>query len=247
MKEWKRLSGVNPTGKIGNGIFTALQEMSVPWQSLNMETELDLEYYNNISGQKIISPLTYSMMIGETLTLNDLDVLATVIFKIYSVRWNKLWDTLSFEYDPIQNYSMTEIMTDDETVIEYGKVKTIDGTNTRTPNLTETETPNVTRETEMNRFGFNSSEPVPSDTETETQTGTDTTTTTGTDETEIDSTETDSGSDTHTRNYTLSRAGNIGVTTSQEMIESERKLWMWDFFHDIVFPDIDRVLTINIY
>ena len=245
MKEWKRLSGVNPTGKIGNGIFTALQEMSVPWQSLNMETELDLEYYNNISGQKIISPLTYSMMIGETLTLNDLDVLATVIFKIYSVRWNKLWDTLSFEYDPIQNYSMTEIMTDDETVIEYGKVK--DGTNTRTPNLTETETPNVTRETEMNRFGFNSSEPVPSDTETETQTGTDTTTTTGTDETEIDSTETDSGSDTHTRNYTLSRAGNIGVTTSQEMIESERKLWMWDFFHDIVFPDIDRVLTINIY
>lgn len=247
MIEWKRLSAVNPTGKIGNGIFTALQELSVPWQSLNMETELDLEYYNNISGQKIISPLTFSMMLGETLTLNDLDVLATVIFKIYSVRWNKLWDTLSFEYDPIQNYSMTETMTDDETVIEYGKVKTIDGTNTRTPNLTETETPNVTRETEMNRYGFNSSNPVPTDTGSETQTGTDTTTTTGTDETEIDSTETDSGSDTHTRNYTLSRAGNIGVTTSQEMIESERKLWMWDFFHDIVFPDVDRVLTINIY
>jgi len=247
MKEWKRLSAVNPTGKTGNGIFTALQDMLIPWQGLNMETELDLEYYNNISGSKIVSPLVYSLINDDEITTNDLTILATVIFKIYSVRWNKLWDTLSFEYDPIQNYSMTETMKDDETVIDYGKVKTIGGTNTRTPNLTETETPNITRETELNRYGFNSSDPVPTDTGSETQTGTNTTTTTGTDETEIDSTETDSGSDTHTRNYTLSRAGNIGVTTSQQMIESERKLWMWDFFHDIVFPDIDRVLTINIY
>ena len=57
----------------------------------------------------------------------------------------------------------------------------------------------------------------------------------------------DGGSDTNTRNYEMTRSGNIGVTTSQQMIESERAVWMWNFFHDVVFPDIDRVLTIQIY
>ena len=55
------------------------------------------------------------------------------------------------------------------------------------------------------------------------------------------------GSDTSTRNYTLERSGNIGVTTSQQMIESERELWLWNFFYKIVFPDVDRILAIDIY
>lgn len=82
---------------------------------------------------------------------------------------------------------------------------------------------------------------------TETDTGTDTDlynskeTNTGTVETE------EGGSDTHTRNYTLERSGNVGVTTSQQMLESERNLWIWSFFRDIVFPDLDKILTIPIY
>lgn len=247
MKDWKRLLMIMPTGKTGDGIFTALQAFDIPWKSEEMEMELDLDYYNNRSGSKIISPLLFSLTGGNEITETDLETLASILFKIYGKRWIKLWDTMNFEYNPIENYSMVETMTDDTTVTEYGKTHTIDGTNTRTPNLTETETPNVTRESEMNRFGFNSENAVPTDTETETQTGTNTTTTTGTDETAIDSTETDGGRDTHTRNYELTRAGNIGVTTSQQMIESERALWMWDYFHDIVYPDVDRVLTINIY
>ena len=87
------------------------------------------------------------------------------------------------------------------------------------------------------------------------QTGTQTTVTTGTNETEYDLTETQTGtqgnvmggSDTETRNYRLTRSGNIGVTTSQQMIESERLLWVWNFFRDVVFRDVDRVLTISIY
>jgi len=31
------------------------------------------------------------------------------------------------------------------------------------------------------------------------------------------------------------------------MIESERNLWFWNFFYNVVFPDIDRVLTLQIY
>ena len=44
----------------------------------------------------------------------------------------------------------------------------------------------------------------------------------------------------------LTRSGNVGVTTSAEMIEENIKLWIWKFF-DSVFKDIDRVLTIGVY
>ena len=44
----------------------------------------------------------------------------------------------------------------------------------------------------------------------------------------------------------LTRSGNVGVTTSAEMIEENIKLWVWKFF-DTVFKDIDRVLTIGVY
>lgn len=46
---------------------------------------------------------------------------------------------------------------------------------------------------------------------------------------------------------TLTRTGNIGVTTSQQMIQSERDLYMWNFFFNVVFPNVDRVLTIATY
>ena len=45
---------------------------------------------------------------------------------------------------------------------------------------------------------------------------------------------------------TLSRTGNIGVTTSQQMIEAQRDLWVWDFFK-VVFKDVDSVLTIPVF
>ena len=44
----------------------------------------------------------------------------------------------------------------------------------------------------------------------------------------------------------LTRSGNVGVTTSAQMIEENIKLWIWKFF-DSVFKDIDRVLTIGVY
>ena len=47
-------------------------------------------------------------------------------------------------------------------------------------------------------------------------------------------------------NHELTRTGNIGVTTSQQMIESEIKLWDWNFI-DNVFKDIAEILTLPIY
>lgn len=44
----------------------------------------------------------------------------------------------------------------------------------------------------------------------------------------------------------LTRKGNIGVTTTQQMAQSEIDLWRWNFFRS-VFTDIDSVLTLKIY
>ncbi len=98
---------------------------------------------------------------------------------------------------------------------------------------------------------------------TETREGTETDKTTGTQtiehkgseirDTDITDTDTgtqkytDGGTDTESRSYELKRSGNIGVTTSQQMLESERNLWVWNFFRDVVFPDIDSVLVLGIY
>lgn len=44
----------------------------------------------------------------------------------------------------------------------------------------------------------------------------------------------------------LERSGNIGVTTSQQMLESEIALWQWTFIEQ-VYQDVDSVLTSPVY
>lgn len=136
-------------------------------------------------------------------------------------------------------------------------------TETETPNITETKTPNLTRTLEENIYGFNSTQETPANSGTETNTGTDTTTRTGTNTNTRTGTDTKTyntndadtgtqthahtGTDTNTKTHELERHGNIGVTTTQQMIQSEIELWQWDFFNNVLFPDIDRVMAIKIY
>lgn len=75
----------------------------------------------------------------------------------------------------------------------------------------------------------------------DTHTGTDTDALSGTDETA------GTRSATETHSYTLTRSGNIGVTTAQDMLTQERVLRAWRLFYDRVFPDVDRVLTLATY
>lgn len=243
----KRLNDVFSGWATGAGIFNALQDLDVPWKDDDMADVLDLEYHGNIAGDRLISPIIAKTMTGEILTSEEISRLANVIYKINATNWNKEWATLSAEYNPIENYSMTEMMTDDETVVEYGK------TSTRTDNLSHTKTgteqdaPDLENVSESDVHGFNSTDGVPTEKQTTTSTGTQTTTYNTTDADTGTVTDRETGSDTHTRNYSLTRSGNIGVTTSQQMLQSERDLWVWNYFINVVFPAINRVLTLSIY
>ena len=50
----------------------------------------------------------------------------------------------------------------------------------------------------------------------------------------------------HQGTETTDTTGNIGVTTSQQMLESEIALWKWNFLESI-FNNLDSVLTLAIY
>lgn len=251
-----------------SAIFAVLNTKNVPWADVFSSAQpLDLDYIGNFSGRKIVSSLVESLLgdtDGSTLSESDISMLCDIIVALYGTKWGKLWETMGFIYDPIENYSMVEVMTNDATVTEYGKTRTRTDnlTHQRTDNLnhaktgTETETPNTTTQDNGSVHGFNSVEAVPKEKRSITETGTNQTTYntvdadtgTQTDTNTGTQSDADSGEDVTTRNYRLTRSGNIGVTTSQQMIESERELWrMWDFFRSIVYSDIDRVLTIEIY
>lgn len=239
-----------------NGIFANLENYDVPWKDLDIALLLDSEYHFNVAGMRSISPLLYNLLDdAETLTAEQRSYIASIVSSMFSLRWSKLWETMNFEYNPIENYDMTEEMTNDETVTEYGKTDTLTHDTTEETeiekNTTDERTADLTTTNEREVQGFNSSAYVPSEKTTETESGTDTTTHTGTDTDTRTKTGTEtnvqSGSDTNTRNYTLTRHGNIGVTTSQQMIESERNLWNWEFFYDVVFPDVNRILTLCVY
>lgn len=112
--------------------------------------------------------------------------------------------------------------------------ETVNGTDTRTRALTHTE-----NNTDTNTKNLTTSEDT-TETETQNLAGTVDTTDTRTD----NLTRTTEEQSETTRS--LSKNGNIGFNTPQEMLAADLELWQWNYFKS-VFEDIDTVLTISLY
>lgn len=210
----------------------------VPWKTENIATQLDIAYILGRSGQKWISPMLDSQIAGTSATTTEYTTITTLLWQLHWREWQKQWDLLSAQYNPLENYDMTETMGQDGdvTTILHGKTVTRSGAEKQEA---DTTTPPTRKET-AEVYGFNSAAAVPTGS-TETK---DTGKTTHTYENLKD---TNSGTDTTTRKYTLTRHGNIGVTTAMQLVESQRRVLMWNYFNDVVFPDLDRDLTLPIY
>lgn len=216
----------------GDGIFTDLNEFDVPWKP-GEETDADLiknlnmAYHGSHSGDKNISPIVHKFLTSEDDETRT--KLAGIIYTMFGDKWSKLWDAFNTEYNPIENYSMTEHEERDD-------VTTREGSDTLT--MTGTDTDVLSGSTENEVSAFNSS--GYSDNTQNTQDSTNTETRNMTDTTTHDTTDTLDGE------RTLTRSGNIGVTTSQQMLQSEIELRKWLYFNS-VFNDIDTILTLSIY
>lgn len=235
------------------GVFyylSQLEGVTLPWSEMDIDSQLDIYYHMNHSGKKLTSPLIDGYLSNDELTENDKAGLAAIIYSLFGKTWDRLWYVYNSEYNPINNYDLTEEYSGEDS-LEHGKstTRTDNLTSETTNNLTETETPNKTITRDKSVYGFNSSNPSPSETEEDTETGESTIDNTGTQTIENTGTQTleDSGTDVTEKSHTLTRFGNIGVTTTQQMLSSEISLWVWNYFLNVIIPNIDGVLTISLY
>lgn len=233
MSDYKRLSEVlGDTQKIFTRIMTVHQ---VPWNEDEDITGalLDFEYLSNQSGDKIISPAVEKALSSGVLSDTSFNTLCDVAWMMYNKRWARLWEILTAEFNPIENYSMTDTHT-----FEHGKIETNSGTDTTRRTGTDTVTHTGSNENEVSAFNSSTYE----DAAKVTQNTTDLDTRNMNDALEHGHVITNSGVDTER----TTRSGNIGVTTSQQMAQSSIDLWKWNYFYDI-FRDIDSIFTITTY
>ena len=255
------------------GVFSPMS--NAPWADTMSGTNLDILYLDGHSGERYCSNfINHRLNDSDVLSSDNRTLIANILWEVFGIQWTRLWATMKpVEYDPLTNYQMQETMegtenstrTPDITKGDTGTVQTT-GQDKRTPNLTRNGTGTVndngsaTKTNQNGIWGFNSSTSVPSDMSdgtatnentttrdlTETETGTDTTDHTNTDTYNRSYTETGTDTTAGTRSRKLTRTGNIGTNTFQNLLQQERNIWMYDFFEQ-VFKDVDSVLTIPIY
>lgn len=255
------------------GVFSPMS--SAPWADTMSGNNLDILYLDGHSGERYCSNfINHRLNDSDVLSSDNRTLIANILWAMFGIQWTRLWATMKpVEYDPLTNYQMQETMegtenstrTPDLTKGDTGTVQT-SGQDKRTPNLTRNGTGTVndngsaTNTNKNGIWGFNSSTSVPSDNSdgkttnqntttrdlTETETGTDTTDHTNTDTYNRSYTETGTDTTAGTSSRKLTRTGNIGTNTFQNLLQQERNIWMYDFFEQ-VFKDVDSILTIPIY
>lgn len=184
-------------------------------------------YFTNKYGERDLYKMHDSENAKDNLAvIKQISNYISLYGKSHKYEYDKLVDTLSLEYNPIENYSMTE-----------------KGKDTRTPDITQTNTGKNTNTVGVDtsittgKTTFDKSDSFINDTKT-TNTGTNT------DTQDINTTVTTAGNEI--TEHEITRSGNIGVTTSQQMIESERKLAMFSVV-DIFVKAIADIILIGVY
>lgn len=236
------------TNPVTSGIFTEFT--SPPWGNDITAGSLNLEYYYNHSGKKPISPLCTALLDENgKLTAESLASIADLVASKFFGPWEHLYATYSAEYNPLENYSLTErqnFENDEANVrqvaLNHGKVET-----TAHGKVITTQN-DATRTEEASRYGFDSSDGVPSDTYETTDDNDSVVTNSGSDV--VTNSGSDNASDSNSNHAegekTITREGSSGNFTRQQLISEDRKLWLDNFFEQ-VYRDIDTILTLPIY
>lgn len=138
--------------------------------------------------------------------------------------FDKLHQTTLLEYNPIHNVDESETINETRTP-DIEKATTENGGNTTTYGKTEQITDSITGTNKVTPFDdsatfYNDSQSA--------QSGTTTNTNSGADSTTHNKTQTNTETGTEETETERHRMGNIGVTSSQELIEQERKIANFD-------------------
>ena len=205
---------------------TLFDELELPG-SMNKEVLIDNILYEAVPLEAYYpDPNFMKFMIGRWSFMNQ------------SV-WQKLYDTTILEYNPIFNYDRTEEWSENEQMLDK---RTLTGTEreTSTDNSSGEIRSSGTVQSELNVSGYNESSYVPREQTIETPD----TLTSNTSETDrivsIDKNDTEN-MDRKRDNIRTGRAfGNIGVTTTQQMIQQERETVLFNMYKVITDSFIER-------
>lgn len=240
----------------GTGLFSFLADQTtMPWANAeNVDNSvLDIAYFGNHSGGKFCAPIVKLLIDNDGVVPSAARVtLAKILISKYLNNWNHLWETNVAVYSPIHNYDMHEerdlATTEDNVETTDGELSRT-GTEGLTHGMVESTQHGRTEDNVNYKYGLNTIEYQQnrSDENVSTEGGTTTTTDSGTDTTTrnlVDSTDQKVTEDNEgTEHEETHRYGNIGVTTTQKLLQEERNLWMWNFF-DEVFNDLDKELAL---
>ena len=190
-----------------------------------LEEMYDTEYHFEIvvDNVQLYDSATVYTELCRYATYTYIDVAATITS--FAARWGQwvtqqghdlkcVYDALRQQYNPLNNYDMTETQAE--------------GTARDTSTDTTTPTGTTTMTTNTDRWGYDSSAGVPTDQTTATQSYADYNVETEKAHDNTLTAGTLSGAYNETREHELSRSGNIGVTTSQQMLQSEIDLRQQD-------------------
>ena len=240
----------------GTGLFSFLAaQTTMPWANAeNVDNSvLDIAYFGNHSGGKFCAPIVKLLIDDDGVIPTTARVtIAKILISKYLTNWNNLWETNVAVYSPIHNYDMYEerdlATTDDNVETTDGELSRT-GTEGLTHGMVESTQHGRTEDNVNYKYGLNTTEYQQnrSDENVSTEGGTTTTTDSGTDTTTrnlVDSTDQTVTEDNEgTEHEETHRYGNIGVTTTQKLLQEERNLWLWNFF-DEVFNDLDKELAL---
>ena len=138
---YKELKDYFPDGIVGDGIFTAISQIS--WFPGVQPAQLDT-YFMLMHGEKLASKMLDNFTNEDGVVEGEkLQKLAKVLHNANITNWEHEYKTLTVEYNPIENTDYVESY-------KGSASGTAGGSNTQTGNV----------ETENDKYGFNSSSAV---------------------------------------------------------------------------------------
>lgn len=164
---------------------------------------------------------------------NVVKSICTNMYIVGAYKYNGLFETTKLSYNPIENYSMQESGSDSR----RGSNSSTIGEQNFTDNVGSRSGTDTTTEKIA---------PYDSETFSNQSQSTMNTQSNSYSDTKITGGRSDSSSFDETTEHTFSRSGNIGVTTSQMMIESERQVKLFNFI-DVVAKDIISHICVLVY
>lgn len=163
--------------------------------------------------------------------------------------WTRLYKTTQLEYNPIENYDRTEEWTEGENSARSVNAETTGNSTTDSTGSTNTSGTTTAESTGQKYVSaYNETDFTPTEKDTNTQNGSSTTEQSEQGKVKVNTAADTTTNETEKRDLVRSgRAhGNIGVTTSQQMIESEREVSLYNII-DVIITSFKNRFCLLVY